>query len=385
MGAHPSGQALDVEQPGHLSANLSQGTLTLFLQGRLDSTTTGALWQQALRLTSRKTFSHMAVDASEVEYCDGAGIALLVQLRRMQFENGGDFTLIGLKTEFQQLLDLFGPRDFIPPQVHRPQCANVVEEIGRAFIKMVEEWNTLLAFVGELSLGLMQALMHPKKVRWKDALLVAEQVGVNALPIIALIGTLLGLVMAFQGAVALQRFGADIFVANLMGLSMLRELGPLITAIILAGRSGSAFAAELGTMKVREEIDALTTMGLEPVQLLIVPRVIAAGAMTPILTMFSIVFGLAGGAVVMVSMGYPLVTYINQIQSAVNMGDFLGGLVKSVVFGFVVAAIGCLRGLQTQSGASAVGKSTTSSVVSGLVLIAIVDGLFAVLYFVLEI
>jgi phospholipid/cholesterol/gamma-HCH transport system permease protein len=164
---------------------------------------------------------------------------------------------------------------------------------------------------------------------------------------------------------------------------MLREMGPLITAIVLAGRSGSAFAAELGTMKVREEIDALVTMGLEPVRFLVVPRVLAAVSVTPILSVFANLFGLIGGAIVMVSLGFPLITYINQILSAVTVGDFLGGLVKSVVYGIVVAGIGCLRGLQTTADASGVGRSTTSAVVSGIVLIAIVDGIFAVLYYAL--
>ena len=162
--------------------------------------------------------------------------------------------------------------------------------------------------------------------------------------------------MAFQAAIPMRQFGAEIFVANLIGLSMLRELGPLMTAIILAGRSGSAFAAELGTMKVNEEIDALTTMGIDPVHFLVVPRVISAVLMTPLLALFSDLLGLIGGAVVLLSLGFPLITYINQVLSAVAFGDLLGGLVKSFVFGILVAGIGCLRGLQTKTGASAVGE-----------------------------
>ena len=210
----------------------------------------------------------------------------------------------------------------------------------------------LIAFVGQLSAALASAARRPHLVRWKDALLTAELAGVNALPIIMLLGFLLGLIMAFQSAIPMRQFGADIYVANLIGLSMLRELGPLLTAIILAGRSGSAFAAELGTMKVSEEIDALTTMGLEPVRFLVVPRVIAAVAMTPLLSVFAGLLGLIGGAVVMLSLGFPLVTYVIQVKSAVTVGDLIGGLGKSFVFGIVVAAIGCLRGLQTKSGAA---------------------------------
>jgi len=183
----------------------------------------------------------------------------------------------------------------------------------------------------------------------------------------------------------MKRFGADIFVANLVALTIFRELGPLLTAILLAGRTGSAFAAELGTMKINEEVDALTTMGLQPVRFLVVTRVVATVAVTPLLTIFANIFGLVGGAVVMLYMGFPLVAYVNQVNMAAKSGDFLGGIFKALVFGLLVAAVGCLRGLETRTGASGVGASTTNAVVSGIVLIILVDGLFAVVYFTLGI
>ncbi len=368
---------------GSLSEKLSEGTLTLSLNGRLDTDTTGALWRQAAGILTRTKPNRLIVDASRLTYCDGAGVALLLTLRQQQSERGKDFAILGLASEFQQLLDVFGRPERQSFHVEEPRCANFVEEIGSASLRMWEDLRKLVIFVGELTAGLVRAITNPRIIRWKDTLLTAEKAGVNALPIIALIGFLLGLIMAFQSAIPLRRFGADIFVANLVGLSMLRELGPLLTAIILAGRSGSAFAAELGTMKVREEIDALTTMGLEPVRFLIVPKVIAAVAVTPLLTMFTSLFGLIGGAVVMLSFGFPLITYVNQVMSAVSTGDVMGGLVKSVAFGIVVAGIGCLRGLQTTTGPAAVGEMTTSAVVSGLILIAIVDGIFALVYYAL--
>jgi len=162
---------------------------------------------------------------------------------------------------------------------------------------------------------------------------------------------------------------------------MTRELGPIMTAIVLAGRSASAFAAELGTMKVNEEIDALSTMGLDPLRFLVVPRVIAAVVMTPLLTVFAIFLGIIGGAVVLLSLGFPLIAYVNQVLSAITYADFLGGIVKCFVFGVLIAGIGCLRGLQTQTGPSAVGDSTTRAVVSGIILIVVTDGIFSVAYF----
>jgi phospholipid/cholesterol/gamma-HCH transport system permease protein len=377
--------AASVHQAGSFETRISndRATLTLLLTGRLDANTTGRLWREAQHIFEQSKPIRVVIDASEVSYCDGAGVAFIVKLQQYQARTGGDVTIHGLQEEFRRLLGIYGQISIDPPPGRRREPLSVVEQVGHAALGVWQDVQTLLTFVGELTVTLLRAARHPRLVRWSDAWLTAERVGVDALPIITLIGFLLGLILAFQSAIPMRRFGAEIFVANLIGVSMLREMGPLITAIILAGRSGSAFAAELGTMKVREEIDALTTMGLEPVRFLVVPRVLAAVTMTPFLAVFANLFGLIGGAVVMRSLGFPLVSYVNQIVSAVTVGDLLGGLFKSLVYGIVVAGIGCLRGLQTTTGASAVGQSTTSAVVSGIVLIAIVDGVFAVVFYAL--
>jgi phospholipid/cholesterol/gamma-HCH transport system permease protein len=377
--------AVSVHQAGSFETRVSsdRATLTLLMTGRLDANTTGRLWREAQHILEQSKPIRVVIDASEVTYCDGAGVAFIVKLQQYQARTGGDVTIHGLQEEFRRLLDIYGQISIEPPPGRRLEPLSVVEQVGQAALGVWQDVQTLLTFVGELTVTLLRAARRPRLVRWSDAWLSAERVGVDALPIIALIGFLLGLILAFQSAIPMRRFGAEIFVANLIGVSMLREMGPLITAIILAGRSGSAFAAELGTMKVREEIDALTTMGLEPVRFLVVPRVLAAVTMTPLLAMFANLFGLIGGAVVMRSLGFSLVTYVNQILSAVTVGDLLGGLFKSLVYGIVVAGIGCLRGLQTTTGASAVGQSATSAVVSGIVLIAIVDGGFAVVFYAL--
>ncbi|MBD0306303.1 MAG: MlaE family lipid ABC transporter permease subunit [Nitrospiraceae bacterium] len=359
----------------------SEGTLTLSIAGHLDVSTTGSLWRQAMQMLEQERPARLVIDASGISYCDGAGVALLLQLRKCQEKAGGEVEIHDLPEAVQYLLDLYGSASAEDAAPGASEPISFVEQVGRASGRVWKDLYTLVAFLGELSVALLYAARHPRSVRWKDAAMTAELAGVNALPIIALIGFLLGLIMAFQSAIPMRQFGAEIFIANLIGLSMIRELGPLLTAIILAGRSGSAFAAELGTMKVNEEIDALTTMGLEPVRFLAVPRVIAAVAMTPLLSVFTSLFGLIGGAVVMRSLGFPLVTYVDRIQSSVHPGDLLQGLFKAVAFGIVVAGIGCLRGLQTKTGASAVGDSTTNAVVSGLILIAVVDGLFAVVFY----
>ncbi len=379
MDSLPNGQL-----SASIQANVSgEGLLTLTIEGRLDSKTTGKIWREAVQILERASATRIVVDGSRIDYCDGSCIGLFVELRRRQQRAGRELEIRGLQNEFQRLLDQFDPSEFQEPQIEK--AAGFLEEIGQTTVRVWEDTRALVTFVGELGVALVLALFNPRQVRWKDALLVAETAGVNAFPIIALISFLIGLIMAFQSAIPMRQFGAEIFVANLIGLSMLRELGPLMTAIILAGRSGSAFAAELGTMKVNEEIDALITMGLDPVHFLVVPRVISAVLMTPLLALFADLLGLVGGAVVLLSLGFPLITYINQVLSAVTFGDLLGGLVKSFVFGILVAGIGCLRGLQTGTGASAVGESTTRAVVTGLIFIIITDGIFSVAYYYLGI
>lgn len=361
------------------------GILTITIEGNLDSTTTGKVWKKATEALERSSPNKLVIDASKIDYCDGSGIGLLVEFHRRQKQAGGEMEIRGLKPEFQQLLNLFDPSKFEEPTEEILRYISFPEQVGRKVVLILEDIRDLITFTGELFVALSLALLHPRRVRWKDAFLVAETAGVNALPIIVLVSFLVGLIIAFQSAIPMRQFGADIFVANLVSLSMLRELGPLMTAIILAGRSGSAFAAELGTMKVREEVDALTTLGLDPVRFLVVTRTLASIVMTPLLTIFSNLMGLIGGYVVFISLGFSLTTYVNQITSAATYGDFLGGIVKSFVFGFLIAGIGCMEGLRTKTGASAVGESATRAVVAGIVLIIVTDGIFGVSYYYLGI
>jgi phospholipid/cholesterol/gamma-HCH transport system permease protein len=357
---------------------------TIALSGRLDAYSVGPLWAQAHAALGARAGAPVVVDCAGVEYCDGAGVALLLELLRSPRPPGAAVTIRGLAARFQQLLDQFDPRT-LAEKPAPPRRQPVLERVGRAAVRFGEDLYRQVAFLGEAATAIAYAIRHPRGVRWKDALYIAEEAGVNALPIVALIGFLMGVILAFQSAVALKQFGAEVFVANLLALSLLRELGPLMTAILLAGRSGAAFAAEIGTMKVNQEVDALTTMGLDPVRFLVVTRVLAATAMTVPLVVFADLIGLIGGAVVMLTFEIPLATYYQQAVSFASLGDFIGGLVKAVVFGVLIAGIGCLRGLQTETGASAVGISATSAVVSGIVLIVAADGLFAVLYYYLDV
>jgi phospholipid/cholesterol/gamma-HCH transport system permease protein len=368
----------------HTDVN-EQGILTIKIDGHLDSTTTGDVWLKATNVLEQTSATRVVVDASKIDYCDGSGVGLLIELYRRQQKTGGELEIKGLRTEFQKLMDLFDPAEFAEPHIAKPSKAKLPEEVGRATFIVWDNIRTQIAFLGELVVALIYAAGNPRRVRWKDAFLIAETAGANAFPIIALISFLIGLIMAFQAAIPMRQFGAEIYVADLIALSVLRELGPLMTAIIMAGRTSSAFAAELGTMKVNEEIDALTTMGLDPVRFLVVTRVIATLAMMPLLTVLANLFGVMGGSVVLLSMGYPLTTYLDRVMLSADYIDLLGGLLKSLAFGLLVAGIGCLRGLKTTTGASAVGDSTTRAVVSVIILIVITDGIFSVVYFYLGI
>ena len=361
------------------------GVLKLTIDGRLDSKSTGKIWRESLLSIDESLPKRVIVDASGVNYCDGTGIGFLFNLQLKQAQRGGVLEIQGLAEEFQQLFDQFNPAEFIQAEIEEPGPSNIFENVGRTTIDAFRGMAANISFLGEISVALFNALRNPRTVRWKDFFITSELIGVNAFSIVALVCFLIGLVMAFQSAIPMKQYGAQLFVADLIVIAMFKELGPLMTAWVVNGRSGSAFAAELGTMKVNEEIDALTTMGLEPVRFLVVPRVLASLVMIPVLTIFGNLFGLIGGLVVMLTLGFTVVTYVNEIVYAATYVMLLAGLIKSVVFAFIIAGVGCMEGLRTKTGASAVGDSTTSAVVIGLVLIIFVDGVFGVIYYFLGI
>jgi len=372
----PSTAALEAGPPENNAA-------VLRLSGRLDAYSVGAVWKAALAALAARGSVPVIVDASGVEYCDGAGVALLVDLLRQPRSPGAEVSLRNLHSPFDRLFRQFDPQGFTaqpPPPREKEPLAERVGEVGAVVLR---EGYERIAFVGESAAGVAAALANPHRIRWRDALVIAERVGADAVPIVVLIGFLIGVILAFQTAVALRDFGADIWVANAVALAVLRELGPLMTAIILAGRSGSAFAAEIGTMKVNEEIDALVTMGLSPVRFLVVPRLLAGFLLCPLLTVIADLLGLFGGAVVMRSFGIPVVTYFRQVESIATQGDLFGGLIKAFAFGLLIAGVGCLQGLKTGEGASAVGQSTTHAVVGGIILVILADAVFAVIFEVL--
>lgn len=367
------------------STDASDESLRAALRGRLDFSTLPVAWKKVTEALAGKTRKLLVVDLSEVSYCDGAGLALLAQIRKEMTAGGGDVRFEGGGPELGRLLEMSTLADPLAGGLQPVPPPGLVTRTGQATAAFARDMGNIVAFTGELAAALAWGCVHPWRIRGRDLLVVAEKTGVNAVPVITLLGALVGAILAFQMAVPLQRYGAITLIPSILGIAIVRELGPLITAIILAGRSGSAFAAEIGTMKVTEEINALKTFGLNPVRFLVIPRVLAAVMMAPLLTVLNMLAGVVCGYFIMKQYGYSFSSYVNAVTNSVNYVDLLGGLAKAPVFGLIIAAIGCVRGLQTLRGPSAVGDSTTRAVVAGIVLIIMADMVFGVVYFYLGI
>lgn len=359
------------EDPAKLSVERLDGGSRVSLKGRLDAQGAATIWDRAIREAKKGA----EIDLSGITYCDSAGAALIYDLRQHEGAK-----LEGIPREAESLLKPYDRVEFpdLRDEGHRGDSAIVA--LGHVGAGLLRDARDQIVFTGQATVAMLQGLVNPRLVRWGDMWHTVETAGVNALVIVGMIGFLTGMIMAFQSTVPLQQFGVDIFVVNLVALAMLRELGGIMTAIVLAGRSGSAFAAEIGTMKVNEEVNALTTMGLDPVRFLVVPKVMAAILVTPLLTIYANVIGIAGGLMVVMLFGHPWAAVYNQLTGAVDISDVATGIIKSFFFGALVGGIGCLRGLQTKIGATAVGESTTRAVVSGITLIIVVDAIFAVVF-----
>jgi phospholipid/cholesterol/gamma-HCH transport system permease protein len=260
-----------------------------------------------------------------------------------------------------------------------------LSRLGRSSATAAEQSVALLSFVGESALALFNCLRHPARLRWRPILFNIRSAGFDALPIVGLLSFLLGVVVAYQGAAQLRQYGANIFVADLVGVSMLREFAPLITAILIAGRSGSAYAAQIGTMAVTEEIDALRTLGIAPLELLVLPKLIALVIALPLLTVFADLLGVLGGMLMArAQLGVGIPEFLDRFVKAVSLTTYLVGLAKAPVFAAIIAVVGCFQGFQTHGGADSVGRQTTRSVVQSMFLVIVADALFSIAFSALD-
>lgn len=262
---------------------------------------------------------------------------------------------------------------------------SMLERLGRSTERLWQQAAAMLAFVGESALALAGWLAHPTRVRWRPILFNVRSAGFDALPIVGLLSFLLGIVVAYQGADQLRQYGAGIYVTDLVGLSMLREFAPLMTAIIIAGRSGSAYAAQIGTMAVTQEIDAMRTLGIAPLEMLVLPKVLALAVALPLLTVFADVLGVLGGMLMArVQLGIGFHEFLDRFPQAVSTTSYLVGLGKAPVFAAIIAVVGCFQGFRTQGGADSVGQHTTRAVVQSIFLVILADALFSIAFSVLD-
>lgn len=361
------------------------GDLRISIGGTLNIAGLPKIWRQAIAPLRRSHPTSVEIDASELTCGDSACLALFSEIRREVAKHGGRASIVGLKPELKDLFDLATLADPLAPQLRPPPPLGLVSRLGRKADHALIELKAFITFIGELFAGFVSAAFHPRQVRWREFIFACERAGADAVPVVLLLGFLIGVMLAFQSAEQTERYGVRTVIPSVVAIAVTRELGPLITMLLMAGRTVSAYTAELGTMKVDDELNALRAMGLDPVRFLAVPRVLAVIVAMPLLTAFCDLAGILGGYTVMADHGFSFVHYIHQAHNSLNWPDVFGGMGKTVVCALLIGAIGCLRGIRAGSGPRAVGQSTTKAVVLAIITVVAIDGSFGVLYYYLGI
>ncbi|MCH6577787.1 MAG: MlaE family lipid ABC transporter permease subunit [Proteobacteria bacterium] len=346
---------------------------------------TGALsaLDGGLRRLAREPVRFASIDLSAVDSMDTAGAWVLYRTRRDLRARGVAAEFEGVDRSHADILARVEKGDveqtLVRDELH-PVIA-LIAHIGEASLAVFQECASLLSFLGVTVITLGRSIIRPRRIRFTSLVSHIEQVGLNAIPIVGLLSFLIGVVIAYQGAEQLRQFGAQVFTVNLLGISMLREMAILMTAIVVAGRSGSAFTAQIGTMQVNEEVDAMRTMGLDPIEVLVLPRVFALIIALPLLTVLADLTGLAGGALATVLVvDISLAQFMERLNDAVPLAAFWVGIVKAPVFGFLIAMVGCREGLVVAGSAESVGRHTTKSVVLSIFLVIVADALFSIFF-----
>lgn len=360
----------------------TQGCLNLQLMGdwvignnlpSLDSVTK-ALYQQP-------NIKKIILNSSDLGLWDSRLVSFVLLLREHLVKNNITIDISGLPSGVQSLIKLATTvpiRKGVNKTEYHP---SFVDRLGNKAINAMTETQKFITFIGEVWLSVIRFSQGKARFRKQDFWLIVQECGPNALPIITLISLLMGLILAFMGAIQLRLFGADIYVANLVAIGMSREMGAMMTAIIMAGRTGAAFAAKLGSMQVNEEINAFKTMGIAAMDFLVLPRVFALMLMMPLLTLYSDVIGILGGLCVGVGMmDISVVEYYLQTQQSITLVDWSTGIFKSIVYGFLIAIIGCMSGIQCGHSSSSVGDATTTAVVRSIVIMIVADAIFTLLF-----
>lgn len=332
--------------------------------------------------------SEARIEGKELDKLDSAGAWLLLRTKRLLEEGGAKLSSFDIPENYKPLFDTI-ERDHTAPPVNmarRTGFEAFLYRTGRGFMQALTQGYQMLNYLGRVTVETVYTIGPQRQLRWIAFVHQVEETGINAIPIVGLLAFLIGVVLAYQGADQLKRFGAEIFTINLLGVSILREVAGLITAIIIAGRSGSAFTAQIGTMRVNEEIDAMQTMGLNTVDVLVLPRIIGLVLTLPILTFFADVMGMIGGAVMCYfDLGITFPAFMRQLSQAITLNTFLVGIIKAPVFAFVIGLVGCFEGLKVERNAESVGRLTTRSVVESVFLVIVLDAGFSILFSILGI
>ena len=329
--------------------------------------------------------SKISFDASGLSGWDSGILTFLLRLKTECKERQIAVDETGLPDGIARLMRLALAVEERAGARREMQREDILTRLGKAAISVGQSSGEFLSFLGSATIAFWNCMRGRARVRLADIGLVIQETGFEALPIVALVSVLVGLIMAFIGAVQLQLFGAEIYVANLVSLAMAREMGAVMTGVIMSGRTGAAFAAQIGSMQVNQEIDALNTLAISPMEFLVLPRMIALIVMMPLLCVYSIIIGILGGAVVAAMVDISPTQYFNQVQQSISLLDVGLGVMKSAVFGVIIAISGCWYGIKSGRSASAVGSATTAAVVSAIVFIIVADGIFAVIFNVLGI
>jgi len=363
----------------------SAGDWTVVFSGSLNINTAAVTLNTLTPELKKTALTSLIFDFEKIVDIDDYGALVLYELKNEACHRGIDFKILNSSKKLRSLMahieDRLGSNNSKKSQLTSfPSGSNLVIHAGEAAIENFKSIKYFIAFIGSLVMSTLRIFQKPKSLRVDDIIHHMKTTGVDAVPVVALISFLLGLIMAFMSSLQLKQFGANIYVASLVALAMVSELGPIMTAIIVSGRSGSAFAAEISTMKISEEIDALLTMGFDPVLFLAIPRIIAAIIVIPLLTMFANLFAISGGLLIGITMlDLSVTSYISQTINSLNLFELFWGLSKSLVFAILISGVGCLRGFQAKGGASSVGHAATSAVVTSIFLIVLFDSLFAVI------
>ena len=362
--------------------------LRLVAQGAWTTKDAAALDRQ-LRGLDISGATDAEIDGSALDRLDSAGAWLLVRTKREWEDKGKRVGPIKLPPVYDQLLHSVETEHTAPPVVlpERHTLRAFTERVGKSTIHGLKQGVGILGYLGRVTVEVTEAIYHPRgNLRVAALVHQIEETGLNALPIVGLLSFLIGIVLAYQGADQLKRFGAEVFTINLLGVGLLRELGGLVTAIIVAGRSGSAFTAQIGTMRVNEEIDAMQTIGINTVDALVLPRIIGLVIALPFLTLYADIMGMLGGAVMCYfDLGITVPVFVRQLHEAISINTFMVGMIKAPVFAFIIALVGCFEGLQVERNAASVGKLTTRSVVESIFLVIVLDAGFSIMFSILGI